>query len=40
MPDSLIPETPPPVVPKWLIAVIVLVALIILGYSLNQLVRG
>jgi len=37
MSDSLIPERPP-MVPKWLIAIIVILALVVLGYSLKQLV--
>lgn len=39
MADSLIPEKPP-IVPRWLVALLVLLAVVALGYSLNQLVRG
>lgn len=39
MPDSLIPEKTP-MVPKWLVAVLVIIAVVVLGYSLNQLIRG
>jgi hypothetical protein len=36
MSDSLIPERPP-IVPKWLIALLILLALLVLAYSLKQL---